>query len=796
MPLYCRTLTSLVGCLTIALCLCSAQGEEAIAPSFRQDVIPILTKTGCNAGSCHGRLSGQNGFRLSLRGYAPEQDYEWLTSELSSRRIDFAQPAQSLVLRKPLGQVPHEGGRRFTEDSRAAKVLLAWISARAPGPDPAESDASTLELSTDDKTMAVGQTDQLKVIAHWPDGTSRDVTWVAQYFSNDPAVASVDEDGLIKCVSHGATSIRVHFQGIVKTVMVTSPFEAPVDPSLYVAANNEIDRAVFSRLQSLHVPPAPLCDDSTFVRRVYFDLIGTMPTADEVRAFLADSSSDKRSKLADALLQRPEYAEYWALQMSDLLQNRRERDHDVRGAKGTRSMHDWLRQQMAANRHWDDLARDVLTATGDAVANPQIGYYIVLMGEKQNVEESDVADSVAQAFLGTRIGCARCHNHPLERYTQDDYYHFTAFFARTTMKRAEAGKGPTELLSVSRDAFNQYRTVEAYAKQVEQAEQELLAAKGNDITASQKKLTELLKREQEAYASVESSKRRPPMVTQPRTGKPMNPQPLDRSVPEIPGVEDARIELAAWITDPKNEAFSSAMANRLWKHFMSVGLVEPVDDFRSSNPPSNPALLKYLSGELAKSSFDLKHVMRLIVNSRTYQLSSETNADNQTDHHYYSHYFARRLPAEVMSDAISEATGMPETFPGYPMGVRAIQLPEPAVNSYFLSLFGRSDRVTACACERSGEITLPQLLHLTNGDDILTRIESPDGRLYKVLSAQPDDAKATEEIFLSVFGRLPADSERKTVEKAISARATDSRQDVFRDLMWALINSKEFAFNH
>jgi hypothetical protein len=763
-------------------------------PSFKQDVMPVLTKAGCNAGSCHGKQSGQNGFRLSLRGYAPEWDYDSLTSELGSRRIDFAEPQQSLLLRKPLGAVPHEGGRRFSESSREAKVLLEWIKARAPGPDPAESDAASLEVLPGNRTLRVGDTQQLLVQAHWANGRVRDVTWMCQFFSNDAAITSVSESGLVKSLRNGETAVRVHFQGLVEVVTITTPYENQVDPSVFATKNNEIDQHVFDRLQSLHIPPAPLCDDATYIRRAYVDTIGTLPTSTEIKAFLADTRGDKRDRLADELLARPEYADYWALQFCDLLQNRRERDHDARGAKGTRSFHEWIRRQMRVNRPWNELAKDVLTATGDAVHEPQIGYFIVQMGEKQNVEESDATDAVAQAFLGIRIGCARCHNHPLEKYTQDDYYHFAAFFSGASLKRVDLGKGATSLLPMNREAVENLKQLAELGKKIDQAEDDLLTGKGADGQKAETELTSLLAREQDLCNNFENAENRPPRVTQPRTNKPMDAQPLDRSPVHIAPGEDARIAMAAWMTDPKNEYFSGAMVNRLWKHFLGTGLVEPVDDIRSSNPPSNPALLNFLRGQFVSHNYDLKYMMRLILTSRTYQLSSSTTTENAQDRRFFSHFYARRLPAEVMSDAISSATGIPEEFPGYPLGLRAIQLPEPKIDSYFLSLFGRSERVTACTCERSDEVSLPQLLHLNNGDDIQQKIQSGDGRLAKILKDNSDDKAATDEVFLCTFSRLPTDAEREAVTKALSAG--DPREAVYRDLMWALMNAKEFAFEH
>lgn len=771
-----------------------AEARKISAPSFRQDVIPVLTRMGCNAGSCHGKLAGQNGFRLSLRGYAPEQDYDSLTREQGSRRIDFGQPEQSLILRKPLGQVPHEGGRRFSEDSPAHKVLLDWIRARAPGPDAKESDADRLEVLPGNRTMRVGQTQQLLVRAHYPDGHVRDVTWMSQFFANDSAVASVSEDGLVRALRCGETAIRAHFQGLVAVVTCTMPFDNTVQPSQFAARSNAIDDAVMPRLEALRIPPSGLCDDATFLRRAYLDTIGTLPTPQEVQSFLADTRSGKRSAAIDRLLERPEFAEYWSLQLGDLLQNRRERDHDVRGVKGVRALHEWLREQVARNRHWDDLARAVLTASGDVADHPAVGYYIVTVGENENVEKSAVADSVAQAFLGVRVGCARCHNHPLEKYTQDDYYHFAACFSRLTLRRPDEGRGitTTTLLPESHEEANLRRELAQNEQSLAKAQADAEHKTGDEQKKALEKLDELDAREQDLCGNIERVREKPAGVTQPRTGQFMAAQPLDRST-IAPG-KDERAALADWITDPRNDYFSGAMVNRLWKHFLGVGLVEPVDDLRSSNPPSNPALWATLNREFVSHHYDLKHVMRLILNSRTYQHSSASLASNEKDHRFYSHYYAKRLPAEVLADAISGATGVPDEFPGYPVGERAVQLPDPGVNSYFLTLFGRSDRITACACERNDDVNLPQLLHLNNGDDVLNKIRAGNGRLAQILKKSEDDSTAIDQVFLATFSRLPTAAEKQAVTQSLSSG--DPREAVYRDLLWALLNSKEFAFNH
>lgn len=778
--------------LIAALTMTAAAFGDSGKPSFRQDVLPVLTKMGCNAGSCHGKLAGQNGFKLSLRAYAPEWDYEWLTQDLSSRRINFAEPDRSLLIQKPLGNVPHEGGKRFAENSPSHRVLRAWIAARCPGPDAKEADASSLEVTPASRVMRVGAALQLKVVAHYPDGRARDVTWMGNFFSNDEATVSVSPDGVVKSLRSGETAVRVHFQGQVAIVIVTTPYDNSVSPGQFAAKNNLIDEHVFRKLEALRIPPSRLCDDATFIRRAFLDTIGTLPTPQEVRTFLEDARADKRARLIDQLLSRPEYVDYWTLQLDDLLQNRKERDHDVRGTKGLRSFQTWLRGQVAANRPWNELTRDVVLASGDSVTHPEVGYFITTVGEKTPAE-SEVVDSVAQAFMGVRIGCARCHNHPLERYTQDDYYHFAAFFARVSMKRQSPETGPTTLNVETREEQEKKKQIAEAEKGLAEAQKAAEGKTGEEAKKSAAKVAEQTKRAEDARKELEKLAARVPTVTQLRTKQQMLPQALDRMKIELKPGEDPRRILADWMTNPRNEEFGGCMVNRLWKHFLSVGLVEQVDDLRSSNPPSNPELWKALTGEFVSHGYDLKHVMRLILNSRTYQLSSITEAGNEADRRFYSHYYARRLPAEVMLDAISQATAMPDKFSGYPVGTRAIQLPEPGVSSYFLTLFGRSDRVTACACERTGEVTLPQLLHLQNGDDVLKKIRANDGRVAALVK-NPDDSRVTDELFLAALGRHPSPNETAAVNKGLSAG--DPREDVYRDLLWALMNTKEFAFNH
>ena len=761
------------------------------APSFRQDIQPILTKTGCNSGGCHGKLAGQNGFRLSLRAFAPEWDYDWLTKEINARRINLAFPEESMLVLKPSGGVAHEGGTRFKAGSRYYRTIVDWIAARAPGPIADEEGPVRIEVLPGDRELRPGDSQRLLVRAHFPDGHARDVTWLAQYFSNDESTASVKPDGLVKVLRAGETTIRVHFQGLVEVIRFTMPREAPVDAALYAERKNALDAPIFEKLRSLRIPPAGDCDDATFIRRASLDAIGTLPTPEEVTAFLADKAADKRAKLIDALLARPEWVDYWTLQFADLLQNRKERDHDVRGLKGVRSFHAWLRAQLAANKPWSEIARAVLLARGDVRTNPEVGYFITVVGEKGRVEESELPDSAAQSFLGTRIGCARCHNHPLEKYTQDDFYHFAAFFSKVRLQREKPETGGTVLGTVSREEQDAEKRFAEHQARLDEARSAALAL-GEEPGGEEarKPLADLVKKVAEAEKQFAELRMKPPGVRQPRTGKQMAPQSLDRAPwQEIPG-GDPREQFVTWMLSSEN--FSGAMVNRIWKHFFSAGLVEPVDDLRASNPPANGELWALLNREFAGHGFDLKHVMRLILNSRAYQLSADTVPANETDTRFFSHYFARRLPAEVIMDAISAATGTPQAFAGYPVGLRAIQLPDTGVQSYFLTLFGRSDRVTACACERMGEVTLPQLLHVRNSEDLQRQIADAGGRLAALLK-NPDNDHVTRQLFLATVARLPGAGEMKAVRDSLAAGPRDA---VFQDLLWALLNSKEFAFNH
>ncbi len=774
-----------------------ARGRDKPVPSFRRDIEPILTRQGCNMGACHGKLAGQNGFKLSLRGYAPEMDYRWLTTDVTGRRVNPAFPDESLLIQKPLGTVPHEGGVRFAPGTRYHQALADWVAARAPYTPPGvnpdqEPEPLRIELLPGDRIARPGDTRQLLARAAWSDGRVTDVTWVTQFFSNNESTATVSRDGLVKVQRAGEATIRAHFLGLVATVQITAPQTNAIEEWRFARRQNGVDDAVFAKLAALRIPPSPSTDDLTFFRRAMLDTLGTLPTPEEVRAFAADSDPKKRERLVDSLFQRPEFVDYWALQLADLLQNRKERDHDVRGSKNVRAFHAWIRHEVEVNRPWNELVREILTATGDSVSHPEIGYYIYLVGEKQSTE-SEVTDSVAQAFLGTRIGCARCHNHPLEKYTQDDFYHFAAFFNRVSMDRKDPGEGLTELSVESRDERDRGRQLTEARATVAEAQSKLLTAEGSATNEARRTYSDRQREVAERKRELDEARSRLPVAYQPRTHREVEARALDRAKVDWQTGDDPRTRLADWITSTNNPYFAQAIVNRLWKHFLGTGLVEPVDDLRASNPPSNPALMDLLARELVSSGYDLRAVMRLILNSGVYQLSSSTLPGNETETRFYSHYYARRLPSEVIADAVSAATGVPDKFDGFPVGIKAVQLPEPSVSSYFLTLFGRSERVTACACERNGEVTLPQLLNLQNGGEIQRKLESSENRLHAITTRKLGPVGAVEDLYLATFNRPPTEAE---TAKCLSILGSEKPEKGLPDLFWALLNSKEFSFNH
>ncbi len=634
--------------------------------SFRHDLEPIFAKLGCNSGACHGALAGKGGFRLTLRGYDPMEDFFNITRQDRGRRVELADPGRSLILAKPTGALAHKGGVRFEVDEEPYKIISGWIAQGAKGPADDDARVSHLEVLPQQSLLKMGVQHELLVLAHYTDGRVRDVTRFAKFTATDEAVATVDEDGKLTVVGPGEGAVVAWFASKVKLARITSPYANEVPAEVFAKAprNNFIDEIVLAQLEKLRLPPSPRSTDEVFIRRAYLDTIGTLPTADEVQRFLADASPEKRAKLIEALLNRPEFVDYWTYKWCDVLLV----NGKLLRPAAVKAYYQWIRQNVEANTPWDEFARRVVTASGGSTVNGATNFFAV------HQTPEDMSENVSQAFLGLSIGCAKCHNHPLEKWTNDQYYAMANMFARV---RAKGWGG---------DPRN-----------------------GDGVRT--------------LYAADHGE------LIQPRTGKPQPPSPLDGLAIEFNDPTDRRIALAAWLTDKENPYFARAIANRVWANFMGVGLVEQIDDLRLSNPASNEPLLAALADFTVENKYDLKKLMRAILLSEAYQRSSVALPETRAEKRYYSRYYPRRLDAEVLHDAICQVTGVPSKFTEtdnidsstaktdfYPAGTRAIQLYDSAVVSGFLETFGRNERAITCECERSGEPTVVQVLLISNGD--------------------------------------------------------------------------------
>lgn len=681
--------------------------------SFVKDVVPIFTMAGCAGSNCHGSIRGQAGFKLSLFGYEPDLDYEAIQP-----RLDKAHPEQSLLLKKPTLQAPHGGGVRFTATSLDYRSILEWIDSGAKYDSSGSPRIASLSVFPQERTLTgVGATQQLVATAKYTDGTTRDVTHLVQYTSNNPDVVQAGANGKIKAVQAGETAIMVRTLGQAVAARIYVPQPAPAKAFARVPRKNYIDEFVFGKLDRLHIEASGLSSDEHFLRRVYVDTIGLLPTQPEAEDFLKSQDPQKRSHLIDRLLARPEFAELWAMKYTELFRaGTREA-----GAKAARLIYESLKQSFLQNKPYDKLVTELLLSQGP---------HLYSTGSFWNVtfdsNAADHATNISQVFLGTRIECAKCHNHPWEKWTQDDFYGFAGFFARVAIKEIHDDD------------------------------------------------------ENEHYYAEEGS------VVHPKTKQAVTPKYLDGGFEKDEPEKDIRVPLAAWMTSPKNPFFARAMVNRLWKHYLGRGLVEELDDFRVTNPPSNPALLDALAADFSGHGFDLRYIIRTMLNSRTYQLSAEPTESGRGDTLNYSHYFMRRLIAEEMLDTISQVTGIQEKFRGFPPGTRAMQVysAQPNVN-YMLAAFGRPNRETIC--ERDSIPDIVQTLHLISGDTINKKIAEwkPDPAL--------DDARQIDRIVLTSLSRYPSEAERKKMEAELRTR---DRRAVFQDLLWAVLNSKEFMFNH
>jgi hypothetical protein len=705
--------------------------------NFRNHVIPVLTKMGCNQGACHGALAGKGGFKLTLRGYDPEVDYDTLTRQSIGRRINLAEPANSLILRKPTMQIAHGGGLRFKPNSLEYRIISEWIAAGTPPPSSKDKEVVSLQVEPAKSTLAIGAEQPLKVTAQFSDKSTADVTRWVKYNSNNEGVATVDDSGKVKINGSGEAAVTLWYSSRVLYATMTSPYPNTVPAEVYAnfPRKNYIDDLALAKWKSLNIQPSGEISDATFLRRAFLDAAGILPTAEEVEQFLADKSSDKRAKLIDKLLERDEYVDYWAYKWSDLLlvSSRKLRP------TATRAFYNWIRESVQENRPWDQFARDIFTTSGSTRQNGALNYYVL---HKDPIE---LTENITQAFLGQRLTCARCHNHPLEKWTQKQYFQMANLFSRVGVKNGD-------------DA----------------AESIIYAKTSGDIN-------------------------------HPRLLRPMPPTPLDGEAMSLDSESDRRIHFSKWLTSPKNEMFARNIVNRVWGTVMGKGLADPIDDVRATNPASNEELFAAVTKDFIEHGYDIKRLIRTIMNSAAYQRSAEANATNKDDNRFYSKYVIRRLPAEVLLDATSQVLGVPTSFGGFPIGTRALQLPDTQVASQYLTVFGRPARNICDASERSSDPSIGQALHIINGDTLNKKLSNPEGYVSLLLRLGLSDSRIVEHMMLSAFGRYPSESEKTELAKALAdarlAKGTaeqqrDTRRQALEDMVWAMLTSKEFIFNH
>jgi hypothetical protein len=706
--------------------------------NFANQVVPIFTKAGCNGGGCHGKLAGQNGFRLSLLGFEPTEDYDWLVRESRGRRLSPAAPERSLLLLKATATLPHGGGKRLDPASKDYQLIVGWIAQGMPYGNPSDPVVASIEVLPRERTMPLAGEQQLRVVAHYSDGATEDVTESSLYDVNDKEVGSVSETGRFKTFGQpGEAAVMVRYQGQVAVFRATVPLGAPVDK--LPPARNFVDELVFKKLKAVGMPPSDLADDATFLRRATLDIAGRLPTPAESTQFAQDSAPDKRDRLIDRLLDSGDFADYFANKWSALLRNKRALPTHKRG---NYLFHDWIRDALARNMPYDQFVRAIVAAAGDTGENPPAVWY------RQVITSTAQLEDTAQLFLGTRVQCAQCHHHPYERWSQRDYYSFSAFFSTVARKPgAEAGE-------------------------------EIVFARRGVASAVNKK-----------------------------DGQTVRPAGLGAKPIDLSPDEDPRQALVDWMVAPDNRFFAPALANRYWKHFFNRGLVDPEDDLRQTNPATNPELLDALSHQFIASGFDQKQLIRTICRSSTYQLSSTPNSYTAADKHHYSRYYPKRLPAEVLYDAVQRMANATPAFPDLPAGTRAVQLPDDSFNatSYFLTVFGRPDSSSACECERSSDASLAQSLHLFNSKEIQQKLAAPAGRAA-ALAAKPAtaDDQSIRELYALAYARAPEPAELSIALKYVARSTKDKtgqphpadRQQSYEDLIWAMLNSKEFLFNH
>lgn len=705
--------------------------------NFANQVVPIFTKAGCNSGGCHGKSGGQNGFRLSLLGFEPTEDYEHLVKEARGRRLFPAAPDRSLLLLKGVAALPHGGGKRLDENSDDYRLLVRWIRQGMPYGSTNDPVVDHIEVFPQQRTLALAAEQQLAVVAHYTDGHIEDVTRSALYEPNDKDMAKTEENGLVKLYQQpGDVAVMVRYQAKVAVFRATIPLGAPVTD--LPTPKNFIDELVFKKLQTVGMPPSELCDDSTFLRRVTLDIAGRLPTLEESKQFLDDTRSDKRERWIGRLLETPEYAEYFANKWTALLRNKRT---DPKQNRMTYAFHAWVRDSLLENKPYDQFVRELLTAAGDVSQNPPTAWF------RQVKDTTTQLEDTAQVFLGQRLKCAECHHHPFERWSQQDYYGFAAFFSQVARKPST------------------------------QPGDEVVFVKRTVASATNKKTKQAVK-----------------------------PAGLGATPVTLSADDDARQALTDWMTNPGNRFFARSLVNRYWKHFFNRGLVEPEDDMRDTNPATNPELLDALAKAFVESGYDLKKLVRTICASQTYQLSSVPNEHNRIDKQNFSRYYPKRLTAEVLLDSVNAVTKSESAFAGLPAGTRAVQLPDNSFNaaSYFLTVFGRPDMASSCECERSQDASLAQSLHLLNAKDIQEKLARDGGRAAALAedSTRSDDEKLRE-LYLLTYSRGPNAKEIETAKSHITKKLAampdkeaSAKRQAYEDIVWALINTKEFLFSH
>ena len=712
----------------------------AEVPSFRNQVQPILAKAGCSTGACHGAAAGQGGFKLSLLGYDNNGDHLAITHGANGRRVVFEEPSRSLFLLKATKLVPHKGGEKVKVGSPEFHILADWIAAGAPGPQENDVRIQKIEITPNHVTLKQGAYLPLQVMATFSDGKREDVTRWCKYTAGNTSVATIDDNGLVKVNGQGEGTITAWFLSRLSIATITVPYEQKVDAQAFVGLKprNFIDERVLEKLRELNLPPSPPCTDEEFIRRAYIDTIGVLPTPEETVAFLTDKSGTKRDALVESLLKRPEFVDYWSYKWSDLLLV----NSNKLPVNQMWSYYQWIRRNVEQNTPWDVMVRDLVTATGSTLENGAGNFFVL------HDEPTKTAETVSVAFLGMSIACAKCHNHPMEKWTNDQYFAFANLFARVRAKNGGV-----------------------------KDEQVIFSATDGDLI-------------------------------QPLTGKPQAPSPLDAPSLDPKSTEDRRTAMAKWLTAPENPYFARSITNRVWANFYGVGLVESVDDLRMTNPASNEKLLSESAAHLVKNKFDLKSLMRAILQSHTYQRSSVPLEENKADRRFYSRYYPKRLMAEVMLDAVSQVSGAPTSFETnrrnankkngelYPMGYRAVQLPDSNTTSYFLNTFGRPDRERTCECERTNEPSMAQALHIANGDTLNKKLAQQGNRLDELLKSGKPDAEVVDLACLLAVSRYPSAPEKQRMTAILAAAHGDEKRQALEDLFWGLMSSRDFVFNH